>query len=86
MLEEGRVQKGKLTARIVSPTLPPEERYVTCVTRVGWGFFLRLCLMGSEGGGSPFRSVDTPVAKRPLEATAKEPPMSAVRVMDVSEM
>ena len=40
------------SARSVSPTLPPEFKYVT------------------------LRSVETPVAKSPLEATAKEPPRS----------
>lgn len=30
------------------------------------------------GGKVPFRSVDTPVAKRPRDATAREPPRSTM--------
>ena len=33
----------------------------------------------------PFKSVDTPVAKRPLEATASEPPRSTVSVSEDEE-
>ena len=34
--------------------------------------------------GVPFRSVETPVAKSPLEATAREPPRSTTESWDES--
>ena len=37
---------------------------------------LELIQHDQEGKCSPFRSVDTPVANRPREATANEPPKS----------
>lgn len=45
------------SALIVSPTFPPELRYVT------------------------ERSVETPVAKSPREATAREPPRSVMQAI-----
>lgn len=33
--------------------------------------------LGRLGRGIPLKSVETPVAKRPREATAREPPRSA---------
>ena len=57
--------------------MPPDERYVTSlsvrsrfgglITRDRWGVPL------------PFRSVDTPVANKPREATAREPPRSTMQ-------
>jgi hypothetical protein len=34
----------------------------------------------------PFKSVDTPVANKPLEATASEPPRSTVMISDGKEI
>ena len=61
------------SALIVSPTLPPEPRYVTIANqkprKVPW----------ESVYGSPLKSVDTPVANKPREATANEPPRSAIQ-------
>jgi hypothetical protein len=63
-----------------SPGFPPGLRYVTTSDERGHRWSVR--------GGSarkafmdgdvcvPLRSVDTPVAKRPVDATAKDPPRS----------
>lgn len=66
--------EAKHTARRVSPIFPPELKYVTVSgRRLVSGSVLDL-----GRGHLPLRSVDTPVAKRPFDATAREPPRSTV--------
>lgn len=59
------------SALIVSPTLPPELRYVTA-------FDCYHSIKDRIEVVIPLRSVLTPVAKRPREATAREPPRSTI--------
>lgn len=68
-------EAGMLTALRVSPILPPLLRYVTSSNRL-----VSVTVPHAENGQKirviPLRSVDTPVEKRPLDATANEPPRS----------
>jgi hypothetical protein len=73
-------EEARLTARRVSPILPPDFKYVTgCIKLIVsqistmWNSYWAVV---KEEKGSPFKSVDTPVAKSPFEATASEPPRS----------
>lgn len=68
--------KGRtpLTARKRSPILPPGLRYVT-VHRVKTRKLETLCTESDK----LLRSVDTPVANKPFDATAKDPPRSTAR-------
>lgn len=43
------------------------------------GHIPKLAKPEQRQGGLPFKSVDTPVAKRPFDATAREPPRSTVQ-------
>lgn len=63
------------TARILSPTLPPELRYVTDRFLSVRVFDRSLCK------DLPLRSVETPVANSPRDATANEPPRSTSRIV-----
>jgi hypothetical protein len=74
MISFARREVGKeRTARMISPILPPELRYVTDM-----GHSVRQGRIREKEGFIPFRSVDTPVEKRPREATAREPPRSTM--------
>jgi hypothetical protein len=79
-------EEARLTARRVSPILPPDFKYVTgfiklIVSQISsmwkkfdmWNSYWAVV---KEEKSSPFKSVDTPVAKSPFEATASEPPRS----------
>lgn len=74
-------------AWILSPTLPPLLRYVTVSERImfavslAFGEWKLWSRRRGEGQCSPFRSVETPVAYKPMEATASEPPRSTMLAM-----
>lgn len=65
------------SAFIVSPMTPPEARYVTDRDHQ----FAERAIYPAIIHSLPFRSVETPVAKRPRDATAREPPRSVIEAM-----
>lgn len=64
----------------LSPYLPPAPQRSD--TSLGERQFELHEVANRSGLQSPFRSVETPVAKRPFDAIAKEPPRSTERRKD----
>lgn len=83
--ERDRKMEG-LTARKTSPIFPPELRYVTTSPAkvcVSWSDKETFNIYEiSDATEVPLRSVETPVAKSPFEATAKDPPRSTIERYD----